>query len=137
MKKQIFKRGDKVFHYAYKWGKVIKTREEAYKGGTIVVVAFEDKEAGMVNFQGRGILLLSFTEYTLQGFSQERPIDWNDYVGKWGKFCEDKEKTKFIIGKLKKYDDNDEYCFYPKFCDYGYNYFEPLTEEQIKILGLE
>lgn len=135
MEKQVFKRGDRVFHHTYKWGKVIKTREEAYKGETIVVVAFEDKEAGMVNFQGRGILLLSFTEYTLQGFSQERPIDWNDYVGKWGKFSSDGYKD-IIISKLKSFEDDKRVVFETSAEEY-FQYFKPLTEEQIKILGLE
>ena len=138
MEKQVFKRGDRVFHYAYKWGKVIKTREEAYKGKTIVVVAFEDKEAGMVNFQEGGILLLSFTEYTLQGFSQERPIDWDGYKGKWGKFYDDCNNKNFcIIDKLESFDDSQKYPFNAEFCNSYYKHFEPLTEEQIKILGLE
>ena len=137
MEKQIFKRGDKVFHYAYKWGKVIKTREEAYKGETIVVVAFEDKEAGMVNFQGRGILLLSFTEYTLQGFSQERPIDWNDYVGKWGKFTDIGDED-VVISKLTRVMNmkKEAYPFVSSDGNY-YEHFECLTQEQIEVLGLE
>ena len=38
--------------------------------------------------------LLSFMEYTLQGFSQERPINYEGYIGKWGRFL---IKMKFIL----------------------------------------
>jgi hypothetical protein len=59
----IFKVGDRVFHIEYGWGTVKKV-------DGIMSVIFTH---GIVTFiEGR---LLSFTEYTLQGFSQERPIE--------------------------------------------------------------
>lgn len=83
--------------------------------------------------------ILSFTEYTLNNFSQERPINYEDYIGKWGKFWNgENNKHNCSIAKLHHYDPDAD--FGEQFtCVLGLNhdYFEPLTEEQIKILGLE
>lgn len=62
--KEIFKVGDRVYHYTYGWGEVTSHEEDK-----IITVKFSDNTITFVD--GR---LLSFTEYTLQGFSQERPI---------------------------------------------------------------
>lgn len=62
---KIFKEGDKVFHLQYGWGEITSYEENAI----IRVKFFADTIAFM---DGN---LLSFTEYTLQGFSQERPIE--------------------------------------------------------------
>jgi len=56
-------------------------------------------------------------------------------IGKWCKFW-DYNKKVYIIGKLKDYVKHRN----GKFSDYFYNaYFKciPLTQEQIKVLGLE
>lgn len=58
-----FKAGDKVFHHLYGgWGTVCSVANEA------VEVVFDDNIHSYINWRE-----LSFTEYTLQGFSQERP----------------------------------------------------------------
>ena len=68
----IFKKGDKVYDYAYGWGEVC----EHSCGELSVCVDFEDVEIG---YHSKGCLeigfkpTLSFTEYTLEGFSQVRP----------------------------------------------------------------
>jgi hypothetical protein len=60
----VFKKDDKVFHINYGWGCVTELTDYTI----------------MVDFNGEKLLgfsddkLFSFTEYTLQGFSQERPI---------------------------------------------------------------
>ena len=78
---------------------------------------------------------LSFTEYTLQGFTQEKPVNYEEYIGKWGRFW-DSNKDILAIGKLLAYD-NTENEGYPFENELGYYAnFEPLTEEQIKVLGL-
>jgi hypothetical protein len=69
----IFKKGDKVFDYAYGWGYVYDISDEEWG----VYVTFEGEQVrynkfGRVNgcsFDNT----LSFTEYTLEGFSQVRP----------------------------------------------------------------
>lgn len=76
--KSIFKVGDRVFHIEYGWGDIIE-----YSGGFNfpIKVRFTKGEENIFSFTYDGCEtteshqgLLSFTEYTLQGFSQERPI---------------------------------------------------------------
>ena len=78
--KEIFKVGDKVYHISYGWG-IVKSIDI---GSFPVIVSFEIKgyDSYNISFSKDGIetsedktSLLSFTEYTLQGFSQERPIE--------------------------------------------------------------
>lgn len=81
MKKEIFKVGDKVYHIQYGWGEVEaevfdnEINQQTYR----VYVRFLDGNISFT-FDGKEFeedkqSLLSFTEYTLQGFSQERPIE--------------------------------------------------------------
>jgi hypothetical protein len=70
--KQIFKKGDKVFCVLGGWGTVISIN----KGDYPIAVEFDRSqytysEDGRVNDHMPPTL--SFTEYTLEGFSQERP----------------------------------------------------------------
>ena len=70
----IFKKGDKVYDYAYGWGEVANISEvvDYYP----LLIEFQDIKL-YYNFKGVaecGLLpTLSFTEYTLEGFSQVRP----------------------------------------------------------------
>lgn len=75
MKKQIFKPGDRVFYYTKGWG-IVKTvyNKEPFPEKLCVSVKFDDKLIDTVHFTYRQSALLSFTEYTLLGFSQKRPI---------------------------------------------------------------
>lgn len=63
---EIFKTNDRVYHYKYGWGTV----EATFFGR---VMAEFDKQKGVIRELDGDIKLLSFTEYTIQGFSQERP----------------------------------------------------------------
>lgn len=139
MKKQTFEKGDRVFHYLKGWGEIVHTYSDNWEevdGNYIVcVVKFESSEE-LVHFtKYLATKMLSFTEYTLQGFSQEKPVNYEEYVGKRGKFW-DSDKDVLLIGKLLAYD-NTENEGYPFENEFGYYAnFEPLTEEQIKVLGL-
>ena len=123
----VFKVGDKVFDIQFGWGEVISSIGH-------LSVKFE---MGRASYNQAGcrapssIPSLSFTEYTIEGFSQERPIDYSEYIGKWGLFWDDEDEDRFI-GKLK--------CFvYGAFqTDKGVyaDNFKPLTEEQMKALEL-
>lgn len=64
--KTIFKVGDRVFDIRYGWGIV----EEVI---TAVIVKFDACVMDRNHYWGRLLGVLSFTEYTLEGFSQERP----------------------------------------------------------------
>lgn len=139
MEKQIFKKGDRVFDIRFGWGKVKEVLDTLYHNYPITV--FFDNIGNVITYASDGSFgagmpqMLSFTEYTLQGFSQERPINYNDYIGKWGKFWNDDFEDYYVISKLKEYKSGDTYKF--KILGGVYNTFEPLTEEQIKVLNLE
>ena len=75
MEKQIFKKGDKVFDYLFGWGEVTRIDCDDYP----IVVVFIRNYVRKYTFDGRfhedSPQTLSFTEYTLNGFSQERPVE--------------------------------------------------------------
>ena len=127
----VFKVGDKVFDIQFGWGEVYTIDSE---GHYPVCVSYEETKTSYTNDGRRhisGLPTLSFTKYTLDGFSQERPIDYSEYIGKWGLFWDDEDEDRFI-GKLK--------CFvYGAFqTDKGVyaDNFKPLTDEQVKMLEL-
>lgn len=72
----IFKEGDRVFHYHYGWGTI---KSISYDDRAIypVPVNFDTSDSTWFTCDGRELDCekpsLSFTEYTLEGFSQERP----------------------------------------------------------------
>jgi hypothetical protein len=61
----IFKEGDRVYFHVYGWGKIFDIDVN-------VGVKFENLESYKY-FNIELLKALSFTEYTLEGFSQERP----------------------------------------------------------------
>jgi hypothetical protein len=63
----IFKKGDKVFDYTYGWGIVDDIDDFTVR------VKFDSISNNTVLFWGILLKTLSFTEYTLEGFSQEQP----------------------------------------------------------------
>ena len=139
MKKQTFEKGDRVFDIRYGWGivKYIYTIDWEKAGPDYLVceVEFNKEEEKCLYTKKSAIQMLSFTEYTLQGFTQEKPVNYEKYIGKWGMFW-DSDKDILLIGKLLAYD-NTENEGYPFENEFGYYAnFEPLTEEQIKVLGL-
>ncbi len=83
VKKTIFKEGDKVFDILHGWGVVSCIRKRFKINEFPICVAFDNN---MACYMTNGALhrnyppTLSFTEYTLNGFSQERPcnfeIEW-------------------------------------------------------------
>ena len=137
MEKEIFRIGDKVFDIIFGWGEV----KSVSKNGEPIVF-FKNIEGGIAclytangkSFTKNKHPMLSFTEYTLQGFSQERPIDYKDYIGKRGKFWNDNPKY-FTIGILKGYEQGGHKPFQSVSLDF--QNFQPLTDEQIKVLGLK
>lgn len=143
MEKQIYKIGDKVFDIFYGHGEIIKIVHDDYHYPI------------RVNFFGKGLIIsftedgrfdlndnyprLSFTKYTLEGFSEIRPINYSDYIGKWGKFWNKGDYENVAIDCLNSLstDDEDVEKFVP-YTEYKlYDYYVPLTEEQLKILDLK
>ena len=137
MKKQTFEKGDRVFDYLKGWGEIVHLYtdnwEEVNDEYTVCVVKFDSSEELEHFTKYLATKTLSFTEYTLQGFSPKRPINHEKHVGKWGKFWDD-NKERFIIGKLLYYNKDEDTPFESEFN--WFENFEPLTEEQIKVLGL-
>lgn len=64
----IFKEGDRVFDIIYGWGTVERIVPSEY-----VYVYFDIDKSLSVWYGDISLRILSFTEYTLKGFSQERP----------------------------------------------------------------
>lgn len=136
----IFKVGDRVFDIRFGWGTVKHIQEDVSSYFPVNVLFDNDKSQNLKFYSSefdeeKYTNLLSFTEYTLQGFSQERPINYEVYIGKWGRFF-DKNEIHIAIDKLVDYHGSSaDAPFESRFAHYSN--FEPLTEEQIKILNLE
>ena len=96
---KLFKEGDRVYHYTYGWGEITTHEENAI----IRVKFFADTIAFM---DGN---LLSFTEYTLQGFSQERPI----ILPEVGELClvRGRENHSWSVRKFVSYIPNAEFPY--------------------------
>lgn len=136
--KTTFEKGDKIFDIRFGWGVIIETYCSNWKEKNDNTLVFEVKlEDGSITYYTKRLAskLLSFKEYILKGFTQEPPINWNDYIGKWGKFW-DEDSFDFIVSKLYFYNEENNAKFITSDNCPFYN-FEPLTEEQIKILNLE
>lgn len=126
---KVFKEGDRVYHHVYGWGEVKRTD---YDETTPYNVLFENySEAVDWCFHKYE---LSFTEYTVQGISHERPINYQDYIGEWGFFW-DHGDEKYMLSKLIETHDKwfgCEHC--SKHDDNRYDNFTPLTPEHKTIL---
>jgi len=110
----IFKKGDRVFDIEYGWGSVIEVQ---ILNRCAIKVLFDAKCQHTYLFDGQypseggyPRKVLSFTEYTLEGFSQERPeelpnkgdIVWvrNEFPSEWeiGYFFKKEGNTYYISG---------------------------------------
>lgn len=137
MKKQTFKTGDRVFDIRFGWGTVKEVLDTLYHNYPIIV--FFDNIGNVITYASDGSFgagmpqMLSFTEYTLQGFTQEKPVNYKDYVGKWGVFW-DKWWDGYYISKLKGIDINNGFTEFIDSASGKWDKFKPLTEEQMKIL---
>jgi hypothetical protein len=64
MKTEIFKKGDRVYHHVNKWGTIDECKTN------LCTVKFD-----LLGYMVKDIDSLSFTEYTIEGFTQEPPED--------------------------------------------------------------
>lgn len=126
---KTFKKSDRVFDICYGLGTVERVTEY------VMTVRFDNIKYVMPYTQATA-LTLSFTKYTLQNFSQERPINYEDYIGKWGKFFDNEGDEDIVISRLTEFFKSEGVRYLTSYKAI-YRFFEPLTEEQIKILGLE
>lgn len=104
MEKQIFKVGDRVYHYSYGWGEIIELLgiEEDLK------IRFKEQTYAFIGYD-----YISFTEYTLQGFSQERPIELPEV----GELClvRNEDDEEWILGKFDSCVYDGEYLYRVKY----------------------
>jgi len=133
----IFKKGDRVFHYLKGWGEIVHLYsdnwEEVDDNYTVCVVKFDSSEELEHFTKYLATKTLSFTEYTLQGFSQERLVNYEEYIGKWGVFW-DRRFNGYYISKLKGINVDNGFTDFIDSDSGKWDKFRPLTDEQIKIL---
>nr|DAT58783.1 MAG TPA: hypothetical protein [Bacteriophage sp.] len=141
-----FKVGDRVYDIQYGWGAITAKREDFEDTNYRWGVTFDNGDTDDYTIEGKYNITaryrsLSFTEYDLVngGFSQERKINYHDYVGKWGKFSNSNQDT-IIISKLQEYNPNTNSSsgklFKEMAFDKEFYYFEPLTEQELCKLNL-
>lgn len=114
MKKQTFEKGDRVFDILHGWGEVtclyISDWEKSASERLVCIVKFD---GGEECYYTKKVALksLSFTEYGFdERFTQERSINYEEYIGKWGKFwavIKDVGIQNTVIGHLSDYNEND------------------------------
>jgi hypothetical protein len=146
MKNRItFKEGDRVFDIVNGWGEVTYLYnfdwEKLALEHLACIIKFDNgKECHYTKYVA--LRLLSFTEYGFdERFTQERSFNYDDYIGKWGKFWDTAYENTVIIAKLSSYLLRDGYRSFRCYTvgedrETGYTNFESLTEEQLKVLGL-
>jgi hypothetical protein len=105
MGQNIFKKGDRVYNHLLGWGYITKTADEINQ----VIVLFDSGPTcdyrDLLRFKE-----LSFTEYTLQGFSQERPEE----LPKIGQvvWVRDEFPSEWTVGHFFKKDNGKYYISY-------------------------
>jgi hypothetical protein len=126
MNTQIFKIGDRVFDSAFGWGEVA-----SYKKDFLFPVGVNFDNGRLVSYTWNGKVTLdsnptlSFTEYTLEGFSQEKQIKFpctGMFEGSVFGICVGKDNLGLYV------------------CEQGdaWNIFEPMTlEEYCKLNNIE
>lgn len=141
MKNKIFEVGDRVYDATFGWGIVAAINKTTLLP---ITVKFE-RDKMFYTIDGKTYPtaikpILSFTEYGFDNrFTQERLINNGDYIDKWGKFWNNKDKEDFVIKKLYTFFNKPALRFCCKINDnfIWFDNFKPLTDKQIKNLGLE
>lgn len=134
MSKQIFRKDDRVFDIDYGWGVVVAVND---LDSLPIYVRFENNYVKYTTDGKKSsnsiAPTLSFTKYELgDKFSQEKTINYANYVGKWGKFWNSNSEN-IVIDKLDFYHKSHDKPFSIARCE-SFEFFQPLTDKQIKIL---
>lgn len=86
-----FQKGDRVFDIRYGWGTVT-----VFDGDYDVAIEF-DSEMHVRYFDGRGLETISFTEYTLDGFTKDKPkVTWRSIYNEWSYDDSDLKYREFL-----------------------------------------
>ena len=140
MKMQKFKLNQEVYDTTYGWGKVVERKEDCYEYPIKVEFYHRQKGLPLLEYTIGGVVkggnfkTLSTRSYQLVGFCQEDKLPFEDCLYKWGMFRNSFEND-IVISKLTLYVKENEHAFRTTDKTF-YKFFEPLTEEQIKVLGL-
>ena len=137
-----FKLNQKVFDYSYGWGVVITEYIDGsisvkYSNSKSEINILYNKDGSYANGNPNVVAkpVLATKEYTLNCFTQKYKEDYEQYIGKLGFFWNYDSGKDLLISVLSFYNEENEYKFITN-NDEPYEYFKPLTEEQIKILKL-
>jgi hypothetical protein len=105
----VFKVGDEVYDISYGWGKVKEEGKYSRHGLQVVFGEFTARYCSDGTLFGCKNPTLSFTEYTLQGLTQERPINLPEV----GELClmrdADDEGWKALV--FREYLPSEEYPY--------------------------
>jgi hypothetical protein len=114
--KNNFKGKDRVYFEPYGWGTIVVINN------TIAIINF-DILSDSINIISDFYPLLSFTEYTLQGFTQERPF--TPEVGEYYYFWNEETKNDDCVGygRLKQISNNINFPYF-----FGTKYFQFCSE---------
>lgn len=139
--KTIFKKGDKVYDSMLGWGEIINFNylkwyfEVLFDTGTSI---YYDENGALYDYENRNQFkpTLSFTEYTLEGFSQERPEELPEK--RQVVWVRDGKIFNWEVYHFMKYEPNDEFPYIVSIdCDennsIGFKYltkFYPYTNEK-------
>ena len=113
--KTIFKVGDRVFDIRYGWGEVVEIDKDENTTYPVFVNFNNFIERYTLNGLDKKINetpILSFTEYTLQGFSQERPKKEPE-IGSLCLFSDDEEEFNNNIGHVGRLESIDKDLRFP------------------------
>jgi hypothetical protein len=126
MSTKTFKKGDRVYCILHGWGTV----KQISKTGTypiLVSINNGEKETCSFTLDGRyfedSIPTLSFTEYTLNGFSQERPIELPE-VGE--EIMVSNDRDNWVIREFVRYNPNNAHHVVVCEGDCAFRYFKRL-----------
>ena len=135
----IFKKGDKVYDYAYGWGEVYDINEvvDYYP----LLIEFQHIKL-YYNFKGVsefGLLpTISFTEYTLEGFSQVRPKEPLPFKVGDVVYVSDNATSRWATGILTAINKKDALPFVTSYSFWKYIALEnPLLNPDTKIYTKE
>lgn len=135
--KTNFKVEDKVFDIRFGYGKItfIYSTDWDYNKDRDLVCAVKFDNNEEVHYTKEVALkLLSFTEYTLKGFNQKHKVDYSQYIDKWCKFKDNDEDEYFYVCRLKSIDERGNFYDDGDVC---WEFCEPFSEDEIKILNLD
>jgi hypothetical protein len=138
----IFKKGDKVYDHAYGWGEVTRIKIQGsfiYPVWVVFLIGEQKAYTGEGQQNEYGKATLSFTEYTLEGFSQVRPKEPLPFNKGDVCYFRSKDDVVWVTNVFEKLREcSNKYCFSSGFIYYQMIALEnPLLFPETKIYTKE